>query len=160
MITIIAASAGTKEPDMLLILSFSFLIQCAISPQDIHNTGFILSYGALAGILIFSGYCSRLYSKLLPKNIANSLASATGAQTFTTPISLKIFGSCTPIGIISATVISPFITVFIYSGLLLIILSLIFPLLSKPSGIFINFQYTIINYLVRLFSLVPNWSIN
>jgi competence protein ComEC len=37
-------------------------------------------------------------------------------------------------------------------------LSLIFPILSKPSGIFINFQYTVIKHLVNLFSLVPNWS--
>ena len=156
MLTIIAAIAGTRQPDMLSILCFSFLLQCAISPSDISNTGFMLSYGALAGILLTSRFFNRFYSKLTPKAIASSLSAATGAQTITAPISLKVFGSFSPIGIISATVVSPFVTVFIYSGLILIILSLLFPVLAKPSGIFINLQYTVINSIVKIFSLVPN----
>jgi competence protein ComEC len=89
--------------------------------------------------------------------IAPSLSAVTGAQTVTAPISLKIFGSFSPIGIVSSTIVSPFVTVFIYSGLFLILLSLIFPFLAKPSGIFINLQYTVITYIVSFFSLVPNW---
>ena len=160
MLMIAAAIAGTKKPDMLSILCFSFLFQCIISPSDIYNTGFILSYGALAGILITNRSLSLFYSKFTPKNITPSLSASTGAQTITAPVSLKLFGTFSPIGIISATVISPFITIFIYSGLFLIIISLIFPILAKPSGIFINLQYTVINYIVKIFSLVPNWSIN
>lgn len=160
MLTIVAALAGTKQPDMLSILCFSFLLQCAISPFNIQNTGFILSYGALAGILLTNRFFNCFYSKFIPRTLSLSLSAATGAQTFTAPISLKLFGSFSPIGIVSATVVSPFVTIFIYSGLLLIILSLIFPPLAKPSGIFINLQYTVINKIVKIFSLVPNWSIN
>lgn len=160
MLMIISSIAGAKKPDMLSILCFSFLFQSAICPQDIHSTAFILSYGALAGILLTSRLFNLFYSKFSPKLIASSLSAASGAQTVTAPISLKIFGSFSPIGIVSATVVSPFVTIFIYSGLILIILSLIFPILSKPSGIFINLQYTVINYIVKFFSLVPNWSIN
>ena len=159
MLSVAAAIAGAKKPDMFSILCFSFLFQSAVCPQDIHNAAFILSYGALAGILFTGNFFSRFYSKFSPKPIASSLSAATGAQTITAPISLKIFGSFSPIGIVSATVVSPFVTVFIYSGLLLILLSLIFPFLSKPSGIFINLQYTVITYIVNLFSLVPNWNL-
>ncbi len=157
MLMIIAGIAGAKKPDTFSILCFSFLVQSALCPQDIHNTAFILSYGALAGILITGSFFHRLYSKFSPRIIASSLSAATGAQTVTAPISLKIFGSFSPIGIVSATVVSPFVTLFIYSGLLLILLSLIFPFMAKPSGIFINLQYTVITYLVNVFSLVPNW---
>ena len=159
LLTIAATIAGAQKPDMLSILCFSFLLQSVLCPQDIHNAAFILSYGALAGILFTSSLFNRFYSKLTPRTVAGSLSAATGAQTFTAPISLKLFGSFSPIGIISATVVSPFVTVFIYSGLILIILSLIFPILSKPSGIFINLQYTVIKHIVNIFSLVPNWSI-
>ena len=160
MLSIIAAIAGAKTPDMLSILCFSFLIQSAACPQDIHNAAFILSYGALAGILLTGKFFSRFYSSFSPKTFAASLSAATGAQTITAPISLKLFGSFSPIGIVSATIVSPFVTLFIYSGLTLIILSLIFPILAKPSGIFINFQYTVIKFIVNIFSLVPNWSLN
>lgn len=158
ILTITATIAGANKPDMLSILSFSFLLQSTLCPYDIFNTAFILSYGALAGILFTGSFFKRLYSKFCPKHIASSLSAASGAQTFTAPISLKIFGSFSPIGIISSTIVSPFVTLFIYSGLILIILSLIFPFLSKPSGIFINLQYTVIKYIVNVFSLVPNWS--
>lgn len=160
MLSVVAAIAGAKQPDMLSILCFSFLLQSAICPQDISSTAFILSYGALAGILITGAFFHRIYSKLAPKRIASSLSAATGAQTVTAPISLKIFGSFSPIGIVSATVVSPFVTIFIYSGLLLIILSLLLPILSKPSGIFINLQYTVITYIVNIFSNVPNFCLD
>ena len=154
-----ATIAGSLKPDMFSILCFSFLLQSAICPQDIFETAFILSYGALAGILLFSRFFHRIYSKLFPRLAASSLSAATAAQTITAQISLKIFGSFSPIGIVSATVVSPFVTIFIYSGLALIVLSLIFPFLSKPSEIFINLQYTVINYIVSIFSQVPNFSL-
>ena len=157
MLMIVAAIAGAKKPDMFSILCFSFLLQSAVCPQDIHSVAFILSYGALAGILLTSRFFNMFYSKFSPRLIASSLSAATGAQTVTAPISLKIFGSFSPIGIVSSTLVSPFVTVFIYSGLVLILLSLIFPFLAKPSGIFINLQYTVITFIVNLFSLVPNW---
>ena len=159
MLMLVAAIAGALQPDMLSILSFSFLFQSAICPQDIHETAFILSYGALAGILIFNRFFYRIYTKLFPRIFASSLSAATAAQTITAPISLNIFGSFSPIGIISSTLVSPCVTVFIYSGLALIILSLIFPILAKPSEFFINLQYTIINYIVKIFSQVPNFSL-
>ena len=157
MLMIVAAIAGAQKPDMFSILCFSFLIQSAVCPQDINNIAFMLSYGALVGILLTSSLFNRFYSRFSPRPIASSLAAASGAQTVTAPISLKFFGSFSPIGIISSTVVSPFVSIFIYSGLVLILLSLIFPLLSKPSGIFINLQYTVITYIVNIFSLVPNW---
>ena len=157
MLMIAAAIAGARKPDMFSILCFSFLLQSAICPQDIQSIAFMLSYGALAGILLTSRIFNSFYSKFSPRLIASSLSAATGAQTVTAPISLKVFGAFSPIGIVSSTVVSPFITVFIYSGLFLILLSLAFPLLSKPSGIFINLQYTVITYIVNIFSLVPDW---
>ena len=157
MLMIASAIAGAQKPDMLSILCFSFLIQSAMCPQDIYSVAFILSYGALAGILLTSRLFNRFYYKFCPKLFASSLSAATGAQTVTAPISLKIFGAFSPIGIVSSTVVSPFVTIFIYSGLVLILLSLIFPFLAKPSGIFINLQYTVITFIVNIFSLVPNW---
>ena len=157
LLTLAATIAGVRKPDMFSILCVSFLLQSAVCPQDIHESAFILSYGSLAGILLLSRFFYRFYTKLFPSQIASSLSAATSAQAFTAPISLKLFSSFCPIGIISATIVSPFVTIYIYSGLALIILSLIFPFLAKASGIFINLQYTVITYIVNFFSLIPNW---
>ena len=160
MLMIIASLANVKKPDMLIILAFSFLCQTIISPTDIYSTGFILSYSALAGILLFNRFFQMIYVRFLPKYFALSFASSSGAQLFTAPVSLGMFGTFAPIGVIATAAVSPFVTIFIYSGLLLIVLSLIFPWLSVPSGIFINLQYTIINFIVAFFAKAPVWRIN
>ena len=160
LLMIIAAISNVKKPDMLIILAFSFLCQTIIAPSDIYNAGFILSYSALAGILLFNRFFQRVYVYFMPKYFANSFASSTGAQIFTAPVSLGLFGSFAPVGIVATAVVSPFVTVFIYSGLFLIILSLLIPVLAFPSGIFINLQYTVISFLVAFFSKAPVWRIN
>ena len=160
MLLIIASLANVKKPDMLIILAFSFLCQTIISPQDIYSTGFILSYTALAGILLTNRFFMKMYNRVFPLPVSASLGSSTGAQVFTAPISLKLFGSFSPIGIIATTVVSPIITIFIYSGLALIILSLLIPALSIPSAFLMNLQYTIIKYLVGFFAKIPGWRIN
>lgn len=160
VLSLLASLCGTEKPDMIMILCFSFLLQSFISPSDIHNVGFILSYGALAGILLTNQLFHKIYSKIFPSFISSSFASSTGAQIITAPIGLKLFGTFSPIGIVATTVISPMITVFIYSGLILIILSLIIPNFYKFSGFFMNFLYTVIKFFVMLFSKVPCIKIN
>jgi len=155
VLLLLTALANYEKPDMILILCFSFLLQSIISPGDITNLGFMLSYGALFGILIFNRLFLIIYDRILPKSLSVSFASSTSAQIFTAPISLNFFGAFCPIGIIATSVVSPIITVFIYSGLVLIILSLIFPFLAGVSGNFVNFLYTIIKFIVLFFSKAP-----
>ena len=120
----------------------------------------ILSYTALAGILLTNKFFKSFYNRFLPGYFSNSLGASTGAQVFTAPVSLKMFGTFAPIGIIATSVVSPVVTIFIYSGLLLIILSLLFPFLARPSGIFINLEYTVIKFLTAMFSKAFIWRIN
>ena len=157
---IIASLANVDKPDLLLILAFTFLCQTIISPADIYNTGFILSYSALAGILLTNKFFRSFYNKFFPGYLANSLGSSTGAQIFTAPVSLYLFKTFAPVGIIATAVVSPVVTVFIYSGLILIVLCLLFPVLAAPSGIFINLEYNVIKFLTALFSKAFIWRIN
>ena len=137
------------------VLSLSFLIHCCMFPWHLHNAGFMLSYGALVGISATSDLAGRFLVRYLPVRASDSLAASLGAQTVTAPLSLSLFGSFAPIGIIASTVVSPLVTVFIYSGLSAIVLTLIFPVLQVPSGIFMNFLYTVIKGLVLFFSKAP-----
>lgn len=155
MLIIFASMFSVEQPDMLLVLCFSFLLQCVISPADLTNAGFLLSYGALAGILLANKYFFRLYNRFCPFVIASSLGSSTAAQIFTAPISLKLFGSFCPIGIVATTFVSPLITVFIYAGLALIVLTLIFPPLCPLSKWIIEILYKMINLVTVFFSKAP-----
>lgn len=155
ILIIFSTIASPVPPDMFLILCFSFLIQCILSPADIYNVGFMLSYGALAGILVLNDRIRHFYNRFCSNYIAASLGASTSAQIFTAPITLKLFGSFSPAGIIATTIVSPLVTLYIYSGLIFIIIGILFPSTVKASGIFVNFEYTIIRYLVLFFSKAP-----
>lgn len=146
---------AVRKSSMIEVLSFSFLVQAVIRPDDLFTLGFVLSYGALVGILLFGNMFRRFYTRFTPKVLAQSLSASTGAQACTVPVSLKYFGSISPVGIISTVFVSPLISIFIYGGLIFIILCLIFPPLTGLCGIFLNLLYNLIVILVDFFSRFP-----
>ncbi len=159
MLLLFASVAGVRQPDMLLILSFSFLLQTIISPSDLENAGFMLSYGALAGILLVGRGLTRFFTRFMPYYFAGSLSASCGAQIFTAPISLRLFGSFSPVGIIASVFVSPLISIFIYTALFLILLCLLFPSLASYSAFFVEIEYNLIKFVVGFFSHAPVWSI-
>ena len=115
----------------------------------------MLSYGALAGILIFSHISRFLSIKKMPSVLSESFSASLGAQGLTAPLCIKKTGLFSPLGIISSLVVSPMVTIFIYSGLFLIILCLIFPVLVPYSAFLMKILYTSIVRITAVFSAVP-----
>ncbi len=144
-----------KNVSLMNILCFSFLIQASFFTQDLLSAAFMLSYGALAGILLFSDFFGLVFARFFPSRFALSLASSSGAQILTAPLSLKIFGVFSPAGIIATVFASPLVTFFIYSGLLVFILSLAFPFLASAGAIFMDFLYNVTEKTVMIFSVFP-----
>ena len=159
MLLLFASLAGVKEPDMLLILSFSFLLQTVISPSDLQNAGFMLSYAALSGILLLGRALTKIFTRFLPFYFAGSISASCGAQVLTAPLSLKLFGSFAPIGIAATVFVSPLISIFIYTALFLILICLLFPPLASYSAFFVEIEYNLIKFVVGFFSHAPVWSI-
>ena len=158
-IVIFLSFFNIKNPGLLNVLSGSFLIHSVIHPEDLFSLAFMLSYGALLGIILFGDLCTVFSSKAFPFFIAEGLGGSMGAQSVTLPVTLKAMGTFSPGGIISTLVVSPLITFFIYSGLLLFILSLIFPFACVPGAFFMNILYNLIEKSVTLFSKLPQISI-
>lgn len=159
IISFLAATLKLKNFSMLQVLSASFLIHIAVKPEDMFEAAFILSYSALAGILIMSEFLKFLLIANLPEKLSNSLSASMGAQFFTAPVSLKIMNSVAPAGIISTVIISPLITFFIYSGIFLIILCLIFPFFVPAAAFFLKIVYNVIAFIVMIFAKFPVFSI-
>lgn len=152
LLMIICSLVNFDKPDYLYILCLSFIIQVNINPESMQNIGFILSYGALFGILIVSPFINNLLIRIIPLKISNPLSASIGAQFATSPVSLYYFNTIYPVGVVASLFVSPLVTLFIYSGLILILLSLICPFLCEVSGIFMNLLYTVIKFLVKIFS--------
>ena len=141
-----------NRPDKLSLISVCFIIHVAVFSNHIFDSGFLLSYSSLTGIIIFSKMFKKVYSYFIPYKIRMSLADSTSAQIATAPISFKLFGKIAPVGIIATLFISPLVVFFLYAGLFGVIICLLLPFLSQPFSAIMNLLYLFIKKLVFFFS--------
>lgn len=149
-----------KKIKLTSVLAFSFLIHFILRPEDVHELAFKLSYGALAGILVSGNFFRVFTAAKLPSALSESISASAGAQTFTAPVSIGSMGCFIPVGIISAVIVSPLINIFIYSGLILMILCFFIPVTVPVASFYMKILYNIIKYIVLLFSGVPCFNFN
>ena len=154
-IVIFTKAAGIGSISLLRNLSFAFLIHVLIFPNHVLEPAFILSYGALVGILLFGKIFFFIFTNIIPPVIAEPLGVSTGAQLITAPVTACIFKTFAPIGIVSSVIVSPVVVIFVYSGLFCIALCILFPALLPYSSLFMKIQYNIIKRLVLIFAGFP-----
>ena len=143
------------KSDLIGVLSLTFLIQVSIFPNHVLDYGFILSYGALAGLALGEKLFLPIFSKFLPKKIAADFAASVGAQGITAPITLLGFGTCSPIGILASVIVSPVANIFLSLGIFALIISILFPFLLDPIGCIMWLIYVILTSVVNFFSKFP-----
>jgi competence protein ComEC len=109
-----------KKP--ISILSLSFIIQLIITPAAGNSASFILSYLALAGILLIGKPLISLFSGKLPDFLLQPLAVSCGAFLATAGVCSVTFGMLAPVGIIAGLVMVPLTTVFMIGSIIWLIL--------------------------------------
>ena len=139
----------------LNVLALVFIVHISIFLSDMYELSFMLSYGALAGILAFNEFVSKPLLSALPSNAGKSLGQSVGAQAMTMPICARFFGTMAPGGIIASAAVSPFVSIFIYLGLLFILLSFAFPFMAPFCGNVLALVYALIKKAVLFFASIP-----
>ncbi|MGP1458422.1 MAG: ComEC/Rec2 family competence protein [Treponema sp.] len=155
LLAVFIRASGMRAAPPLKILALTFLLHAAIFPAHVFTPAFTLSYGALTSILLFGEALSAFFAKIAPPFAAASLGTSAGAQILTTPITAFIFGTVTPAGIIASALISPAVSVFIYSGLACIAACLAFPPLVPLAARLMQFEYALIKRAALLFAQFP-----
>ena len=155
MILIIIGKSLGLQPPMISVLCTMLIFHIAVKPDDALSLGFMLSYGALAGILIFGSAVFDILNGKIPPKILGSFSASIGAQTFTAPIVISKIGVLAPIGIIASVIVSPLISAFLILGLGAIFISLLFPFTGFIFSYFLNAFYDLIFFIIRTFALFP-----
>ena len=146
--------AFPKEP--LSILALSFLLQIIVSPSQGNSVSFILSYSALAGILLIGQPLYSLLSGKAPDFLLQPLTASFGAFLATAGITSFTFGVLAPAGIVIGLALVPLTTVFMICSMIwlaLDFLSLSF-VLSAP----LSLLYKLMEKIVSLAGFVPRIS--
>ncbi|MDR9859677.1 ComEC/Rec2 family competence protein [Treponema socranskii] len=155
VLLLLCSVCGIAGADTVLILCAAFILHVLIAPAHILSAAFMLSYGALLGILLFSETLNIFLLRALPKKLSAPLAASLGAQTLTAPVTLSLFGTFMPVGVIATALVSPLVTVFIYAGIVCIALSLALPFFAPLAGAVMNAIYGLIKLLVLFFARAP-----
>ena len=155
VLLLLCSVCGIAGADTVLILCAAFILHAVIAPAHILSAAFMLSYGALLGILLFSETLNAFLIRALPEKFSAPLSASLGAQTLTAPVTLSLFGTFMPVGVIATPLVSPLVTVFIYAGIVCIGLSLALPFFAPLAGAVMNAIYGLIKLLVLFFARAP-----
>ena len=150
-----AGNALGLKPPPLSVLCAMLTVHIAIAGAEAITLGFMLSYGACAGIIIFGNACAHLLRGKIPPAFASSISASVGAQLFTAPIVIFAIGNIAAAGVIASCVVSPLVSVFLIAGLICIPLALIFPFTSPLLGYGLNAAYRIIFASADFFARLP-----
>ncbi|MGI5091737.1 ComEC/Rec2 family competence protein [Treponema socranskii] len=155
VLLLLCSVCGIAGADTVLILCAAFILHAVIAPAHILSAAFMLSYGALLGILLFSETLNAFLIRALPEKFSAPLSASLGAQTLTAPVTLSLFGTFMPVGIVATALVSPLVTVFVYAGIVCIALSLALPFFAPFAGAVMNAIYGLIKLLVLFFARAP-----
>lgn len=141
--------AGRKY-DFLSSVSFAAFVTLCAAPAQLLTAGFRLSYGAVAGLALFSGSFSRGLKKLrLPAFAADYLAASAAVQVFTFPIMAEAFGYVSVWGTLLNFFVIPALPVLFLPLIVCAALALMFP---AAAGAFLLVPGGMIAALLYVFS--------
>ncbi len=142
-----------RKSDAYTSMAFAAIIIVLMWPFAAFDVGFLLSFGAVFGILLFYPRMFRLVSMLLPKSknmiitvinkilskILSIFCTSISAQIITAPILLYFYQEFTFWSLISNIIIIPIMSFIMISGVLLCTIGFI----VKPAAVFIaGFGYS------------------
>ena len=148
-VVLLCSEALLERYDPVSSISLSAIIILFYAPAELFCVGFQLSFVVVLGIVLLSGFFTKLFRKL-PKKLAGSFATVISAQIAGIPICLAVFDKVSFISVLTNFIFLPIVsTIFI----VVFICTLIGGLLSIPKIALFLPQYAL--YLInRLMSIV------
>ena len=133
-------------------LCAAFIVQTAFLHADIYSAAFMLSYAAIAGILLISPLVRPFLCTFLPQKLAESASATAGAWLATSPLTAVLFGHIAPVGLISSIIVTPLASVFFIAGCIGVLFCLILPFLLYPLNGIMHVLYAALKYAVLFFA--------
>ncbi|MDR2510413.1 MAG: ComEC/Rec2 family competence protein [Spirochaetaceae bacterium] len=148
----------------LNILALSFLIQILIDGPAGSTLSFMLSYLALAGIILLGGRIAGLLRGFLPDFLYGAVAASLGAFLATMSISAAFFGEIRVAGIAAGLVMVPLTTFFMIGAIIYLGVQLVIPpagaLILPLFDIVLSLLYDLLGIISRIAGGLPALTIN
>lgn len=119
--------------DLLSALSLSLMMILFTDPMYIHDSGFMLSFGAVLGIALISPFL-KLCLPFGDKPFLSGFIASISVTYFTLPVTLYFFYEIPSYGILLNLIIIPLMGILVVSALLTAIAGMILPAFGIPSA--------------------------
>jgi len=146
---------GMLKRDMLSLLCMAFLIQIIAAPKSGFSLSFILSYLALAGILVIGRAISGVFMGKIPVLLLQPLSASLGAFIATAGVSAWFFSDLHPAGILAGLALAPLATVFMVLSIAWLAFDFIIPPLSFLLGKALSLLYLLMEEIAALAAAAP-----
>ena len=156
----VIAILGMFKRDMLSLLCLAFLLQIFVTPSSGFSLSFILSYLALAGILVIGKGINGALMGIIPAVLLQPLSASLGAFIATAGVSAWFFTDIRPIGILAGLALAPLATVFMVLSIMWLCLDLITPFLSFLPGKILSLLYLLMEKTATLAAVAPGVNAN
>jgi len=156
----VVAVLGMLKRDMLSLLCMAFLIQIFVTPAAGFSLSFILSYLALAGILVIGKAINGAFMGKIPVLLLQPLSASLGAFIATAGVSAWAFNDLRPVGILAGLALAPLATVFMVLSIAWLGLDFIFPVLSSLLGKVLSLLYWLMEKIAALAAAAPGIKAN
>lgn len=167
VIVFLLAPVFGREADSLTSLAFALLLLTVGNPYALYSWGLQLSFGAAAGILLFSG---RLRSAMLGairpakgtrrmgtralRGLADAVSVYAGANAFTMPLAAVYFGAVPVLGILGNVLALWAVTVLFAGGLIACGIGFVSPglggLFAQGLGVLVRYVLTVCKGISRI----------
>lgn len=151
---VLAAFAFEHESDSLNSLALAALILLLMDARNLFDTGFQLSFAAVAAIVILYGPIEKRLS-FCPQWLASAFAVSTAAWIGITPLQLWHFGTITPIALIANIFIVPLLDLTVALGLPLALAGLWMPPMAWVLAGCLKVVFNLMVVTAYWFSQVP-----
>lgn len=152
--TYLAADLFDREPDAPSALSLTGLLFVALNPLLLLDTGFLLSFGSMASILLFAAPIRERLGAL-PYWSRGAVGTALGVQIVPLPVALNAFHVLPVIAPAANLIVVPLLTLVLWGCLLTMAVALVLPVAAPLFGHALLAPVLGIEAVTGLASLVP-----
>lgn len=143
-IVVLIGQIAMREPDIYASIALAAIILFVISPYNMFDVGFLLSFGATLSLVMFYKPILKFIDfKHIPGFIKNVAAATIAAQIGTIPITAFFFNKVSLISLLSNILAVPLVEVITILGFIMAIVGQVLLFLSQLGGyincIFLSF---------------------
>lgn len=149
-----------RKADLINSLGIASLVILSVNPFMLFHAGFVLSFGATAGLGLLYSRVHRLIPEKLPEILRETLAATIAAQAGVLPLLIVFFNKISLISLISNLLVVPLTGITTVTGMIMVIADGIWSPLGALAGYLLEGLLHVILLVTRLCASIPWAQVN